>query len=599
MFRSIRWKFIIIYFLLVFIAMIISGVFIIRYFEQYQLDNVAAQLQDLSEKILLPQLSELESLENQGNAVRDVIRQNQVVGFQEEVYVISGVDNRIIAASTDNVGISALDALGAGYSLIAQSLNGSTVRQRIQTDVLTTMDMAMPILHKGQQTGVLYLRYDLRETYRTLDRSKIIILQATMLALLITVLLGYVIAKSVTEPINAVTEKAAKMARGDFDQAVDVRSDDEIGKLAEMFNHLTSKLKSTLGEISQEKGKLEAILACMADGLVAVDQSGAILHINPKARDFFGLDDFSPVDKSYDELMTAIMPELTVSAVSSHYEDWTGSNTVKSGDSVYAVSFAPFRNDGGDKIGLVFLFQDITEQHRLEQMRREFVANVSHELKTPLTSIKSYTETLLDGAVDQPDTARHFLKVVDHEADRMTRLVRDLLQLSNFDANTIQLEREYHDYADLMRKTLRKLEVTAKNKGQTLSIERAPDELVGYFDFDRIEQVVQNIVSNALKYTPEGGTIQVSVYQEADTAVLEVRDNGVGIPEKDISRIFDRFYRVDKARSRNLGGTGLGLSIAQEIVHAHEGDIQIFSELNKGTFVKIVLPLSSHIVTGF
>ncbi len=591
MFRSIRWKFIIIYFMLVFIAMIISGVFVIKYFEQYQMENITAQLEDLSEKILLPQLTEIPSLEAQESAVQEIIRQKQAVGFREEVYVISGVDNRIIATSTDNVGRKASEILGSGYGLIAQSLNGKTVKQRITNKQLITMDMAIPIIHAGKQTGSLYLRYDLRDTNKTLDRSKVIIIQATLLALSITVVLSYIIAKSVTEPINAVTEKASKMAQGDFDQAVDVRSDDEIGKLAEMFNHLTGKLKATLGEIYQEKGKLEAILNYMADGLIAVDQAGAILHMNPKAREIFGVSDTGQSEINYDVLIGPLNEALMIGSVIARNSEWVGNDVIECGGAVYAVGFAPFKDEQDEKIGLVFLFQDITEQHQLEQMRREFVANVSHELKTPLTSIKSYTETLLDGVIDEPDTARHFLKVVDHEADRMTRLVRDLLQLSNFDANIIRFDREYHDYVDLCKKTLAKLDVTARNRGQALVLESAPGELVGYFDYDRIEQVVQNIVSNGLKYTPDGGRIALRVYEESEMMILEVQDNGVGIPEQDIHRIFDRFYRVDKARSRNLGGTGLGLSIAQEIVHAHNGSIRISSVLNEGTLVRIAIPL--------
>lgn len=591
MFRSIRWKFIIIYFMLVFIAMIISGVFVIKYFDQYQIDNITAQLEDLSNKILLPQLSEITVLEAQDTAVQEIIRQTQVVGFREEVYVISSVDNRIIATSTENVGRNASEVLGAGYALLAQGLNGKTAIGTIHSKQLPTRDMAVSIQHGDKQTGVLYLRYDLKDAQRTLDRSKVIIIQATMLALTITVLLSYVIAKSVTEPINAVTEKASKMAQGDFDQAVDVRSDDEIGKLAEMFNHLTGKLKSTLGEMSQEKGKLEAILNYMADGLIAVDLSGAILHINPKAREIFGIGNASPGSLNYDALIQPVNQELSIRSVLLRNDEWVGNEILEWNESVYAAGFAPFRDEQDEKVGLVFLFQDITEQHRLEVMRREFVANVSHELKTPLTSIKSYTETLLDGAMDAPDTARHFLMVVDHEADRMARLVRDLLQLSNFDANSIQFDREYNDYSDLIRKTIGKLEVTAKNKSQILILESTPAELVGYFDYDRIEQVVQNIISNALKYTPECGRIALKAYEEGESVVLEVQDNGVGIPEQDISRIFDRFYRVDKARSRNLGGTGLGLSIAQEIVQAHNGTIHISSKINEGTLVRIVIPL--------
>lgn len=592
MFKSIRWKFIIIYFLLVFIAMIIAGVFIIEFFEQYQLDIISDRLQDLSE-LMIPNIETYDNLENYEEEIEQIIASHKGVGFREEIYVVSGDNNRILATSTENKGYSALDVLSVGSSLIPKALNGEANQEIINSGDIRTMDSVFPITHEGEVLGVLYLRYDLKDTYQTLDRSKIIIIQATILALFITVILGYIIANSITKPINDVTEKAYKMAKGDFNQYVDVKSSDEIGKLAEMFNHLTQKLKLTLSEISREKSKMEAIVNYMADGLIAIDENGKVIHINPKACSIFNLNPVTLEEFSFNEVVGTYNPELTLSYISVDENPWLGSGKLEMDDHIYLVNYAPFENDEGLQKGLVFVFQDITEQQRLDHMRREFVANVSHELKTPLTSIKSYTETLLDGMLSDEAIAKQFLTVVDGEADRMTRLVRDLLQLSNFDANAVQFDMEYHDYVDLVQKSTQKFEMTAKNKNQTLSTFIDVENMVGYFDYDRVEQVLVNIVSNALKYTPEGGDVTVRLTEADQRAVIQVKDTGMGIPQKDLQHIFDRFYRVDKARSREMGGTGLGLSIAKEIVMAHQGQIDIESVVEEGTQVKITIPLET------
>jgi two-component system, OmpR family, sensor histidine kinase VicK len=251
-----------------------------------------------------------------------------------------------------------------------------------------------------------------------------------------------------------------------------------------------------------------------------------------------------------------------------------------------------FTDEAKKPEGIIAVLQDITEQQRLENMRKEFVANVSHELRTPLTSIKSYTESLLDGAIDDKEVSGKFLGVINSEADRMTSIVKDLLQLSRLDNQQMQWCMEDISFEDLVKSAVERMEMEARNKKQTLKCHVMGDVPNIEADYGRIEQVIFNIISNAIKYTPEGGKITVFIGILYNDVYVKVTDTGIGIPESDLPRIFERFYRVDKARSREMGGTGLGLSIAREIVEAHSGTISITSEANKGTEVTVRLPVS-------
>lgn len=593
LFKSIRWKFIMIFFVLVLVAMVISGAFIIELLERYHLNIISDRLDDLSE-LLLPKIEAYEALDDSNEAITEIITNFKGLGFQEEIFVVSTKTNQIIAATSENVNVNALDLLD--FTLLTQGVLGKEIEkdQIIQTEYSATKikDKVFPVRSDaGQIIGLLYLRYDLQETYKTVNESRLIIIQATVIALSLTVLLGTIISKSITDPINEVTRKAFAMAKGDFNQTVDVKSEDEIGKLAEMFNHMSRRLKISLGEISREKSKFEAIVNNMTDGLIAVNTQNEILHINPMALKIFGLT--APVSQ-YDEVVLDFDPALALGALISDSPDWTGIRKLTIEESIYQVSYAPFLSDEGEKGGVVLVLQDITEQQKLDNMRKDFVANVSHELKTPLTSIKSYTETLLDGTLEDQEMAAQFLEVINSESDRMGRLVKDLLQLSNFDSNKVALEFEYHDLFHLVQFSVRKLEMQAKAKNQSLKFVSEIEELILYMDHDRMEQVLLNILSNAIKYTPENGQIKVFLYQVDQMAYVKISDTGMGIPEKDLSHVFERFYRVDKARSRELGGTGLGLSIAEEIVRSHGGDIRIHSILDKGTEVIITLPLAHY-----
>lgn len=589
MFKSIRWKFIIIYFMLVFIAMIIAGVFIIQSIQEYHFSNVTKELREISE-LVLPKLERYDDLASSQDKIEEIIVGVQGVGINKEIYVIDRSNSSIIATTTENVGISADEVLE--LDLLLSGLNGRSSEsiESIQSGsvVFRTKDMIFPVVHTGKVTGALYLRSDLREIFDTLNKSIIIIIQSIVLSSGFTILLGFFIARTITDPINDVTMRVAKLAQGDFNQVVQVRSDDEIGQLADTFNYLTGRLNTSMREISREKSKLETIINHMDDGLIAVDRNGEIIHINPKARGILRIDEH---ERDFNEIALRIDRSLVLDNLMFNNPDWTGSLTEQIENSYIKISFAPYTNDEGDKNGFVFLIQDITEAQRLEDMRREFVANVSHELKTPLTSIKSYTETILDGMIDDKEMTQQFLSVVNSEADRMTRLVRDLLQLSNFDARKVDLDFEYHDYVALLKKAIMKVEVTAKSKNQQMKFIADVDEVVGYFDYDRIEQVMLNILSNAIKYTPENGRIKAFITQSDDHVQIRVDDTGIGISKKHLARIFDRFYRVDKARSRNMGGTGLGLSIAKEIVELHQGQIEIDSKVGSGTSILVRIPI--------
>jgi two-component system sensor histidine kinase VicK len=554
------------------------------------LKDVSRRLLSLSE-LIKPQIERYENLGLNSSEIRTIIQNQSELGFREEIFVVDGLDYKIAATSTQNIGRSAEGLLD--FELLVEGFNGKSGEKRIAIDEngyqIRTMDRVEPIRDNTQTVvGLLYIRYDLTDVYNSLSESRQTIVRATLLALGVTIVLGFIIARTITEPINDVTKKAAKMAAGDFDQRVDVKSNDEIGKLAIMFNVLTSELKTSMDEISREKSKLEAIIHYMDDGLIAVDRDGDIIHLNPKAVEMFSI---APEVQKIDQIFRDIDEDLVIKNIVRHSSRWIGSKIVDHHGSTIKVNYAPFENVSGVKSGFVFVLQDITEQEKLDRMRRDFVANVSHELKTPLTSIKSYTETLLDGGVEDRETMNEFLGVINGEADRMARLVRDLLQLSNFDANTAHLDLQAHDMLHLVRQCIKKLEISAKEKHMSIKINTQESTLVSNFDYDRMEQVLINVIGNAIKYTQEEGKVTIFASRLHDEVILRVCDNGMGIPDKDLSRIFERFYRVDKARSRALGGTGLGLSIARQFVEAHGGTIGIESTVDIGTTVTIRLPM--------
>jgi two-component system sensor histidine kinase VicK len=597
---SIRWKIVFIYILLVFIATTIIGVFIVSSLEAYYSETTASNLRKtVSETTILASIASYGDLA----AHRDEIQTGLDAWartLQNEIFVVDG-NWDILAATNEYKGQSAHGVLEE--TLIFKALNGEYDAAGGEYDAVYSRDgeeiptksKAFPIKDEtGEIRGVLYFRTDMTGVQKTIGEAQLIFVRAMAPALAVTAILGFLIARSITIPINDVTRKAEKMAQGDFSQEVSVKSDDEIGRLAEMFNLLRIELDRTLSEMSSEKNKLEAILKNMADGLIAIDLSGHIMHANPAAREMlkFGEEDIE--NKHYDRIIEKYTENLRLKDIVRNCTNGAAMDVFVYGGATYTIRYDRFQDENGADIGVIMLLQDITEQQKLENMQTDFVANVSHELKTPLTTIKSYTETLLlDGLENDRRTALEFLKIVDAEADRMNRLVKDLLQLSRLDYKQEKWYKKEGDLILLLSVAVKKMEMMAKSKEQHLNVLFDEEAHIRVdMDRDRIEQVALNVLSNAIKYTNEKGRIDIDAYVNGKNAQIIVSDNGIGIPEDQISRVFERFFRVDKARSRSAGGTGLGLAISRQIIEEHKGAIEIESKEKRGTRVTITLPLA-------
>ena len=592
--NSIKWRIIVTYLIIVFIAMTISGVFITNKLESYQLDSIQTKSQKTAEMVMSSIPFETYTSLASGKSNIQAIIDEWKLGNDYEIYI---VDNTLSIIAADNTAVVDKSAIGIlDDTVVVSALEGSTAesRETLSNDI-PVMNTAESIKGAdGTVSGVIYIRADLSSVYSTMQEARMIFIQAMAIAVLISVLISFFITNSITDPINDLTEKAERMASGDFSQQIDVRSNDEIGRLAEMFNMLRQELDNKITETINEKSKLETILRYMVDGLIALDLDGDIVHINPAAKALLDISD-DEINEGLD--FTGILQRFGKKDITDGIKKVI-SRDVISEIAVYrgkiiSVRYARFMDDDENDIGVIMLLQDITEQQRLDQMQKDFVANVSHELRTPITTIKSYTETLLDGAVEDPGMRKNFLNVIDEEAERMTHLVKDLLQLSRLDNDREKLNRQETDINKLLAKCAQKVMLTAQAKQQTVECNINEDEPLNVFvDIDRIQQVILNILTNSIKYTPEGGRITITSGLEGSAARIVISDTGIGISQAEIGRIFERFYRVDKARSRAMGGTGLGLSIAKNIVEAHHGTISAESVEGKGTSVTVLLPIT-------
>lgn len=422
---------------------------------------------------------------------------------------------------------------------------------------------------------------------RQLSQTKLIIIVSLSVYTIISILIGFFVVKALVFPMKKLIKSAEKMASGEKIKINETMQNmGEVGDLENAFSIMTNELQQKLNEVNRQKKQIETILLHMTDGIIAFDMDGNIIHINPAAKDLLGLNE---QDDNFEKIFKKLGININIEKII-YLENWTSSEQRKHvGDKYINILFAPFQDENDRPAGVVALIQDITEHVRLDNMRKEFVADVSHELKTPITSIMGYSDTLLEGDYDE-ETRTKFLKVISAEAKRMARLVTDLLTLSRYDSKKVTSDITDFDLGDLVKKCIEKLkfEIEKKNHSVECFVTASVPPVVA--DKYGIERVVLNILSNAIKYTPDNGVIKVYVGFVYNDAYIKVIDNGIGIPEEDLERIFDRFYRVDKARSRELGGTGLGLSIAKEILDQNKGSINIKSVVGKGTEVVIRIP---------
>ena len=409
---------------------------------------------------------------------------------------------------------------------------------------------------------------------------------------IISILIGIFVSKSILDPISRLIASAPRIAAGenvDINDSSDGKRKTEVDELTNAFSLMTNELRENLNEVNRQKRQIETILLHMTDGIIAFDMNGDIMHINPAATDLLQLTETdNSFEKIFGKLNVNINLEKTI-----YLENWTSSEQrVQVDDKYLNIFFASFKDEKEIPSGIMVVIQDITEHVKLDNMRREFVADVSHELKTPITSIMGYADTLLEGEYDK-ELQDKFLNVIASEARRMAKLVTDLLILSRYDngkAEGREKVAEEFDLGDLVKKCQEKLQLEINKKGHEVECFVTANVPPVKADKDGIERVVLNILTNSIKYTPDNGNIKIYVGFVYNDAYIKVIDNGIGIPEEDLNRIFDRFYRVDKARTREMGGTGLGLSIAKEILSKNKGSIDIKSEKGKGTEVVIRIP---------
>ena len=417
-----------------------------------------------------------------------------------------------------------------------------------------------------------------------IDSIKVVSIASLILFSLFTIIIAIVEVKKYIEPMSKMLKGAKKaIFSADINNLDTVSSSDE---LTESFNEIVDELKQNLKDVNSEKKQKETILKHMTDGVITFNMDGKVTYINPAARQMLGVKEEDTTFKSIFGKFADINMEKII-----YLDSWTSSEKkIENDQGTMSLFFIPFRDDLDMPAGVMVVIQDITEHVKLDNMRKEFVADVSHELKTPITSIKGYSETLLDGDCDK-ETEKHFLHVIDDNADRMERLVQDLLTLSKYDNNRATNKPTEFDLGELAKLCKEKFDIEIKRKNQDVNCFVTADVPNVYADKDGIERVILNILSNSIKYTPDGGKIDIYVGFVHNDAYVKIKDTGIGIPKEDLERIFERFYRVDKARSRQLGGTGLGLSIAKEIIEKNNGSINIKSKVNEGTEVVIQIPV--------
>ena len=449
------------------------------------------------------------------------------------------------------------------------------------------MDYALPVGADGARY-IIYVRDTKDELNSILKNIVTVILRSVLIALFITIVLGFLLGRTISSPIITLTKRAEKIAGGDFESIPVSVADDEIGRLSNTFRYMSATLSDTIDEVKTEKNKIEAILQNMTDGILAFNLSGELIHINPEAQKLLGLSYIGGV--SFDSLFNELGIDIKIGNLLYIKQDEPIEKIATLSSKYIRFTFAAVMKDNNAD-GILVVMHDITAQEKLELSRREFVANVSHELRTPLTTVKSYAETLMDTAFDDRGVQMRFLSVIAQEADRMTRIVRDLLTLSRLDE--MRPERQITVAIDLksfLGGIVERMSVSATKKEQTITYRQMNSVGEFYSNRDKLEQVIINIISNAIKYTPSGGRIEVFSGKLYSDIYIKVTDNGIGIPKENLPRIFERFYRVDKARSRDTGGTGLGLAIAKQIMDEMGGDIKITSEVDKGTEVTITVP---------
>ncbi|MEK4014577.1 cell wall metabolism sensor histidine kinase WalK [Peribacillus sp. FSL M8-0224] len=594
-FRSIHFKFVLIYVLLIFVAMQIIGVYFVGELEENLVGNFTKSIKghvnlltySIGEEMEKERGEEDPTLEEAIDAIlKD--RDNSSNDISE-VRVIDTRSRRVIGTSArgnqDIVGKKTTEVL------IKNTLTFGKEDSDIFRDKKTGRRLwvlSTPIEANGEVIGAVYVIAEMENVFEQMDEINSIFMTGTAIALVITAILGILLARTITRPMSDMRKQALVMAKGNFSRKVRVYGDDEIGQLAVTFNNLTKKLQESQSSTEGERRKLSSVLANMTDGVISTDRRGRVNLINEPAAQLLNVSSETVMNQPIIEVL-GLEEEYKFEDLLEERESIILDYSKKNHPFVLRGNFSVIQKETGFVNGLITVLHDITEQEKIESERREFVANVSHELRTPLTTMRSYLEALAEGAWKDEEIAPSFLSVTQNETERMIRLVNDLLQLSKMDSKDYRLKTGWVNFNKFYDHIIDRFEMS-KNDDITFKRDLPKEAYFVDIDEDKITQVLYNIISNSLKYSPEGGQVTFRVRASDGFIIVSITDQGVGIPKNVIDKIFDRFYRVDKARARNLGGTGLGLAIAKEMVVAHGGKIWAESVDGKGTTVFFTLP---------
>lgn len=572
--KSIKFKLVLLFLTLVLFVMISSGIFIRISIQNAESSRIYQELSSLATIIDL--------LIIQPNAYPHLIN-NELMYLAEQPFILTGPYTiQVVLLDENGFSIQAGEPFTSSVIISAMAGEiGFNAWERTQDQngrIYTWISYATPItVELTGQSLILYLRQNANTLQESLENVTIALVLSILLAIFLASILGTFFAKTLTEPISVLTKLSKEMAKGNLKQTIPVFSDDEIGQLTESFNHMGNSLHLTLENMTSDKTRMEIIIHSMTDGIIVFDKIGTPIHINQAAADIIGTQiiTYNDIIKLLD-----INPAVSSDKVVFLYEKYI------------RTYFKTYTNINETIDGTIIVLQDVTKHTKLDIMRKEFVANVSHEIRTPLTVIKTYAETLLD----QPnldELSIDFLTTINLEVDRMTLLASDLLELSQFDNRQLTMNNSKQDLLQILKNSISQTNVLADKKNQTITLSTSIDSIPYFCDGSRINQVFVNILSNAIKYSKDNTEITIEAKKEKDNFFVSIKDEGIGIPKENLDHIFERFYRVDKARSRSMGSIGLGLSIVKEILDLSNSEIIIKSEYQKGTEVIIKFPIKA------
>lgn len=596
-FQSVNFKIALAFILILLISIEIIGAYFIRGLERSTIKNFTDNMKDQAAALapsFANELGQKETNETYDNIQRIIENSRSTDVVEIRVVDANGIimgaspltDNTLIGKKNDYQDINDL-------SYLTKTAYDEDTNRRV-------FIVVQPILSTTGDTvvGALFMKSDIEKQYSEIRDTAFIFVTASLLAAAISIVVAVLVARSITQPIGEMQEQAMRIARGDYSRRVTVYGKDELGQLAETFNQLGERIEETQDAMESERNRLDSVLSHMTDGVIATDRRGKVTSINEMAMTLLNVKGEEVIGESILELL-GIEEDYTLRKLLEKPDEMLihRENPYR-GTVILRTDFAMIRRESGFISGLVAVMHDVTEQEKTEQERREFVSNVSHELRTPLTSMRSYIEALSEGAWKDEEIAPNFLKVTLDETDRMIRMINDLLDLSRMDSQQSNLQLEYININELVSFVLDRFDMIMNNeeKGKKYRIRRdfTQRELWAEVDPDKIIQVIDNIMNNAIKYSPDGGTITVHLSETHNNILLSITDQGLGIPKKDLQKVFDRFYRVDKARARKQGGTGLGLAITKEVIKAHGGTIWVESQEGRGSTFYITLPYEPY-----